>query len=498
MARFRTHLAALGVGLSLALAGGPASALERLVLRLPFLETQVTINLFGGQTAEQLIQASPDLQDLELASGGQLVPLLRQAFLTPLPLETKALLAGSTGQPLLEQALHAATQLVDLEGVEPDVSGRILTDALMRAERKGQANILGFLRDLPGEQASIDLARVADVAARLKTNLQDGVALARSADAASVTAGLRAPLRSSWSREVVQVSVPHRPQPLRVLTLQPQASPNGRLVVISHGLWDDPESFEGWGELLAAHGYTVLMPDHPGSDFNQQKAMLAGDAPPPGPEELRLRPLDVSALLDAVSAGRFLSGATLNTDAVAVVGHSWGGTTSLQLAGGVPTDRKLKSRCNDLKDPERNISWVLQCSWLSGINQAAVADSRVKAVVAVSPPLRLLFDRSRSESLSAKLLLISGTRDWVVPSGPEAIVPMRATKAAQLGHRLVLVQGADHFSLRSFRGEASPARVGPVILGWINEQLGVDGTVSFSMGGWGDEQGSLVDVSDRL
>ena len=498
MARFRTHLAALGVGLSLALAGGPASALERLVLRLPFLETQVTINLSGGQTAEQLIQASPDLQDLELASGGQLVPLLRQVFLTPLPLETKALLAGSTGQPLLEQALHAATQLVDLEGVEPDVSGRMLTDALMRAERKGQANILGFLRDLPGEQASIDLSRVADVAARLKTNLQDGVALARSADAASVTAGLRAPLRSSWSREVVQVSVPHRPQPLRVLTLQPQASPNGRLVVISHGLWDDPESFEGWGELLAAHGYTVLMPDHPGSDFNQQKAMLAGDAPPPGPEELRLRPLDVSALLDAVSAGRFLSGATLNTDAVAVVGHSWGGTTSLQLAGGVPTDRKLKSRCNDLKDPERNISWVLQCSWLSGINQAAVADSRVKAVVAVSPPLRLLFDRSRSESLSAKLLLISGTRDWVVPSGPEAIVPMRATKAAQLGHRLVLVQGADHFSLRSFRGEASPARVGPVILGWINEQLGVDGTVSFSMGGWGDEQGSLVDVSDRL
>ena len=60
MARLRTHLAALGVGLSLALTGGPASALERLVLRLPFLETQVTINLSGGQSAEELIQASPD------------------------------------------------------------------------------------------------------------------------------------------------------------------------------------------------------------------------------------------------------------------------------------------------------------------------------------------------------------------------------------------------------------------------------------------------------
>ena len=102
MARLRTHLAALGVGISLALTGGPASALERLVLRMPFLETQVTINLAAGQSAEQLIQASPDLQDLELASGGKLLPLLRQVFLTPLPLETKSLLAGSTGQPLLE------------------------------------------------------------------------------------------------------------------------------------------------------------------------------------------------------------------------------------------------------------------------------------------------------------------------------------------------------------------------------------------------------------
>ena len=81
--------------MSLALGGGPASALERFVLRLPFLETEITINFADGESAEQLIQASPDLQDLELASGGKLLPLLRQVFLTPLPLETKALLAGS-------------------------------------------------------------------------------------------------------------------------------------------------------------------------------------------------------------------------------------------------------------------------------------------------------------------------------------------------------------------------------------------------------------------
>ena len=133
------------------------------------------------------------------------------------------------------------------------------TEALIRAERRGQPNILGFLRELPGEQASIDLSRLAEVANRLKTNLEEGVALARSVEAASVTTALREPLRPSWSREVVQVSVPHRPKPMRVLMLQPAAPGNGRLVVISHGLWDDPESFEGWGEVLAAHGYTCLL-----------------------------------------------------------------------------------------------------------------------------------------------------------------------------------------------------------------------------------------------
>ena len=118
--------------------------------------------------------------------------------------------------------------------------------------------------------------------------------------------------------------------------------------------------------------------------------------------------------------------------------------------------------------------------------------------MAVSPPLRLLFDGSHLETFPAKMLLISGTRDWVVPSGPEAIAPMRESKAVRLGHRLVLVQGADHFSLRSFQGEPTPAQVGPVILGWINEQLEMEGALTFSAGGWGDEQGSLVDVSDRL
>ena len=498
MLRFRLPLAAAVATAAITLAAGPAAALERLVLRMPYLETEIAINLSGVQSAEELINSSPDLQDLQNASSGRLLDVLRKVFLAPLPVEAKAFLQGSTGQPLLEQALLLATDLVNFDGIEADSSGRMLTDALIRAEAKGEANILGFLREVPGQQASVDMLRVVDAANRLKANQELGVALVRKGTAAGVDPALQQPLQPTWSRQMLSVPVTHRPQPLRVLALVPKGAANGRLVVISHGLWDDPESFEGWGEVLAANGYTVLMPDHPGSDFNQQKAMLAGAAPPPGPEELRLRPLDVSALVDAVASRRLFASMALKTDAVAVVGHSWGATTSMQLAGAEPTDRKLKLRCSDLRDPERNLSWVLQCSWLSGIKQAGLADPRVKAVVAVSPPLRLLFDPSSAPALSAKVLLISGTRDWVVPSGPEAISPMRETGAAKFGHRLVLVEGANHFSLRSFRGDERPAVVGPAILAWVNEQLGLEGSIPFSDADWGNQDIRLVEVGQQL
>ena len=67
-----------------------------------------------------------------------------------------------------------------------------------------------------------------------------------------------------------------------------------------------------------------------------------------------------------------------------------------------------------------------------------------------------------------------------------------------LGDAQLLLNGTDHFNLRSFRGEDRPALIGLVLLAWLNEQLGEDGSVTFSGGGWGDNEGRLVDVSGSL
>ena len=69
----RARFAAVCGGLILTGLSSPAKALERLVLRMLFLETSVSINLAEAGSAAQLVQSSPDLADLEEVSGGKVL-----------------------------------------------------------------------------------------------------------------------------------------------------------------------------------------------------------------------------------------------------------------------------------------------------------------------------------------------------------------------------------------------------------------------------------------
>jgi pimeloyl-ACP methyl ester carboxylesterase len=173
------------------------------------------------------------------------------------------------------------------------------------------------------------------------------------------------------------------------------------------------------------------------------------------------------------------------------------------LAGVRPEQVDLLARCGKKDDPSRNLSWTLQCSWLKGVDQAALQDSRVIAVAAVSPPVSLLFPRGSGQNLSARVLLVSGSRDWVVPPDPEAITPMEW--GSRLGNRLVLVEGGDHFNLRP-GPEANGGVLGPLLLAWANGAFASGEAVRPSQGavnllpanGWGSALMPMADVTDRL
>lgn len=88
--------------------------------------------------------------------------------------------------------------------------------------------------------------------------------------------------------------------------------------------------------------------------------------------------------------------------------------------------------------------------------------------MAVSPPMSLLFDAEAIQGMNGQVLVVSGSRDWVVPPGPEAIWPMAAeVRNGVGGYRLVLAKGGDHFNLGA-RYEEGGGPLRGLLLAWVN------------------------------
>jgi predicted dienelactone hydrolase len=480
--RLSSGLAAL----PLLLGALPARAIDRVDLQLPLLEVSFTVRLQELENPEALWQGDSDLAELNRASNGALGRQLQRVFHTPMPVQTKAVLGQVKGTPLLEQALLAATTLGRVNGMPNDLSGSDLSQALERASAAGELTLISFLRALPGESVTVDLPHAVGALQRMVAQRRQAEALLAKVPAVSIAPGALRPGPLPVRRSEMRAPAAHRDAPLEVVVIEPERDARGRVVLISHGLWDSPESFEGWASHLASHGYRVVLPRHPGSDSSQQQAMLTGKVPPPSPDELRFRPLDVSATIDA-----------LGVSEVVMIGHSWGATTALQVAGVQPSSSQLQQRCRDLNDPERNLSWVLQCSFLSAADRAGLADPRVRAVVAVSPPMSLLFDYGSAQNMGARALLVTGSRDWVVSPDPEALTP--GQRAGSLGHQLVLADGGDHFNLRApADGDGGPLRA--LLLAWTDAAFSAGPNVApgpqakplLPAAGWGNDRIPLV------
>ena len=497
--RFRVFALAAAAAL---LAPTSARAIETIKLRLPLLETDFVIRVSELRSPQALMAGDSDLAELDRATGGAIGQKLKAVMQSNLPLELGAVVRNAQGSPLLEQVLLLVGALGDIDGLPEPLQPAQFEEAMQRAAAQGGISLLDVLEELPGDSVTVQLGRLGSSVQRFRAQRRQADQLVASLPAVSGQGPWLETGRFSTARRELTIAVKHRPEPLAVVVLESSASApaSDRLVVISHGLWDDPSNFEGWASHLASHGYTVVLPRHPGSDQSQQRAMLAGKAPPPSPLELALRPKDVSAVIDAAADGRLGLRRPVNTQAVLVAGHSWGATTALQLAGARPTPSRLKELCDEVGHPSRNLSWVLQCNFVGSAESAALVDSRVLTAVAVSPPMLLLFDVESAQTMPAKVLVVSGNSDWVVPSGPEAIEPMgRATRSAGSGHRLVLAERADHFNLRSPQGDGGGALRG-LLLAWFNAaaQAGPGVSPQLPAGGWGSSRHPLRDVTTTL
>lgn len=262
--------------------------------------------------------------------------------------------------------------------------------------------------------------------------MQVGYELMQIADAA----GTRAPTIAT----MVMYPTEAAEQPVRLGPFAIRAAPGAALaagphpvVLISHGSGGSPATHRELACHLAARGFIVGVPAHPGN--HRDDNALADD-----PALLAERPRQLRVVADALLARFGLA-------AYAIVGHSIGGYTALALAGGAP--RSLPHQCADRQE-----------------HAVAVApDDRVRALVLLAPATPWLRRPGALARVRVPILMIASYHDLAAPYF-YMCEPVRDGVADPRRVDYRLVEAAGHYSFLSpwppeLQGPAIPPSLDP-------------------------------------
>lgn len=233
---------------------------------------------------------------------------------------------------------------------------------------------------------------------------------------------------------------------LQVVCYQPDPLPTEAIPVVvqSHGFASNPEDLEPYARHLASYGYLVVAPWHPGSDTEQVRRMLTGEAT----EVFQLtefidRPLDIRDLLDNLEQRNSTEfEGKLNLTSVGVMGYSFGAYTAFALAGANIQFDKLELACG-LTPGDTNLSLLLQCQALGLPRQLYhLHDDRVQAILALDTVGSEVFGQAGIQRIQVPVMLIAGSQDTIAPL---ALEQMRIFQWLTTSHHyLALMQGKSH------------------------------------------------------
>ena len=187
------------------------------------------------------------------------------------------------------------------------------------------------------------------------------------------------------------------------------------VVVYSHGSGGEGQLGYAFGEHLASHGYVVLAPDHVG---NTASDFINGSLAPFVRVALD-RPLDVSATLDG--APDLVAGLSLDASQALVVGHSFGGYTTLAVGGAALDVDGQVAACAAVGEGEDDGSCALLADpSVEAAFREGFRDDRVLALVPQAPALVSIQPDSLAE-LGIPTLLQSGRQDATTPHETQAV-----------------------------------------------------------------------------
>ncbi len=361
-------------------------------------------------------------------------------------------------------------------------SDRLLLVTLQQLlQNQASVSSIELLRALPVERLTLDLDDLLDLASRWRRQLQSqrqGFQLLHSL--ALPLRQYRPPLLpadANLQPRQLRLAVAHR-KALLPLEVWPSRNPlAGPWVLLMPGLGGDPDQLNWLAADLAERGWPVVLVEHPGSDAAAVQDSLAGKRPFPGAESLPDRLADVQAVLAAQRQGSLgeLGPGRAGSQGVVLMGHSLGGLVALMAAGMRP-EPGLERRCARALDhlPVINISRLLQCQ----IPQLSVPDLAAPALPAAGqlapPPVMavaiynsfgsLLWPAAGLAPLAVPVLMVGGSLDLITPPIAEQLPAFLHSGHAR--SRLVLVQGASHFSpVRLARDGKALFRLGDQLVG---------------------------------
>lgn len=208
------------------------------------------------------------------------------------------------------------------------------------------------------------------------------------------------------------------------------------LVVVSHGSGGNAAGLSWLTAHLAAMGYVVAAPNHPGT--------TSGDSDEKRTVEIWRRPEDLSAVIDAMLKDPVFA-PEIDGEAIGALGFSLGGYDVLALAGAEQRREAFAGFC------ERNRT-SMGCDWLrrGGVDFAALdprfdgnhRDPRVKAVVAVDPAFTPSYAEASLKAVRVPVQFVNlGT-----PAATPGIVEARFLADTIPEARLARVPDAVHYS----------------------------------------------------
>jgi predicted dienelactone hydrolase len=431
---------------------GPDGAMDRLPTGNPAWESQQP-----GSDLEVWLNL------LEPESRHGLARLLRAPLLREQSFGSQLLDSWAGGQMLAE----VGDLLTTPEGQSTAPQLRSTLRRLLHERREVTA--LALLRTLPIPQLRLRLDSLLNLAEQWRLQIeQQSKALAALQTLALVERNSRAllPAEAQRSPRRVQLTVAHRSERLPV-DLWPGQGPEARRhpwLLVLPGLGGDADQLGWFAGALAQRGWSVAVPQHPGSDGRALREALDGRRPPPGAGTLATRLRDVEAILAARSDGRL----ALPGEGVVLVGHSLGGLTAL-LAAGVEPQPGLARRCSQAiqRLPIGNPSRLLQCELVNtGLPPALSRPDGLRALVLFNGFGSLLWPGGATASLPVPVLMVGGSLDLVTPPLQEQLELF--LPAGDPRSRLVLVEGGSHFSpVRLVERQKAVLRLG-------REWVGVD------------------------